>query len=93
MFKLSIETRLACLYGFETKQDVTSSLLASRIGRVASVLAELFCIGRVYHSYDSNRFCHKHTVLLTLNMVEWWKSYCNHVFFKVSKKLVGAQNL
>ena len=46
MFELSIETRLPCLNGFEEKQDMTSSLLAEAIGRVASVFAELFCIGR-----------------------------------------------
>ena len=28
MFELSIETCLPCLYGFEIKQDITSSLLA-----------------------------------------------------------------
>ena len=39
-FELLIETCLPCLYWFEMKQDMTSSLLADRIGRVASVMAE-----------------------------------------------------
>ena len=34
------------------------------IGRVASVLTELLCIGLVCRSYDSGRFCHINTVLL-----------------------------
>ena len=37
------------------------------IGRVASVLAELLCIGRKCHSYDSDRICHINTVLLIVN--------------------------
>ena len=61
MFEMLIETRLPCLYGLEKKQDMTSSLLTESY-RVASVLAELLCIGRVYHSYDSDRFCHIHAV-------------------------------
>ena len=36
------------------------------IGRAASVLAELL-YGRVYRSYDSDRFCHINTVLLIVN--------------------------
>ena len=72
IFELSIETHLSGLYGLEKKQDMTSSYLAepywpSRIGRVASVLAELPCIGRVCHSYDSDCFCHVHTILLIVN--------------------------
>ena len=63
MFELSVETRLSCLYGLEKKQDMTSSLLAES----SSVLAELLCIGRVCHSYDSDCFCHIHTVLLIVN--------------------------
>ena len=37
-------------------------------GRVASVLAESLCIGRVCQSYDSDRLCHIHTVLLIVNI-------------------------
>ena len=53
---------------------MTSSLLAESylpngncIGRVASILAELLCTGRVCRSYDSDRFCHINTVLLIVN--------------------------
>ena len=54
---------------------MTSSLLAESyrptsgcIGRVATVMTELLlCIGRVCHSYDSNRFCHINAVLLIVN--------------------------
>ena len=73
ILELSIKTRPPCMYGCEKKQ-VTSLLLAESyrptfgcIGGVASVLAELLCIGRVCHSYDSDRFCHKNTVLLIVN--------------------------
>ena len=31
---------------------------------MADVLAELLCIGRDCHSYDSDHFCHINTVLL-----------------------------
>ena len=58
------------------KETMTSSLLAESYGPscicnsgVASVLAELLCIGRVCRSYESNRFCHIDTVLLTLNLI------------------------
>ena len=37
------------------------------IGRVASVLAEILCIGRVCRSYDLDSFCHTNTVSLTVN--------------------------
>ena len=53
---------------------MTSSLLAEAyrpscvcIGRVASVLAELLCIGRFCRSFDPDRFCHINTVLLIVN--------------------------
>ena len=56
------------------KEKMTLSLLADSyrlscvgIGRVAFVLAELLCNGRVCHSYDSDRFCHINTVLLIVN--------------------------
>ena len=69
MFELLIETRLPCLYRLEKKQEMTSSLLAESywpscvsIGPVASVLAELLSIGRVCQSYDSDGFCHIHTI-------------------------------
>ena len=37
------------------------------IGRVASVLDEMLCIGRVCRSHDSGRFSHINTVLLKIN--------------------------
>ena len=50
---------------------MTSSLLAESywpscvcVGRVASILAELLCIGRVCRSYDSDRFCQINTVIV-----------------------------
>ena len=38
--------------------------MTSTIGRVASVLAELLCIGRVCRSYESDSFSCINTVLL-----------------------------
>ena len=56
---------------------MASSLLAESyrpscvcIGRVASVLAELLCIGRFCCTYESDRFCHINTVLLTANKTQ-----------------------
>ena len=50
---------------------MTASLLAESyrpscicIGRGASVMAELLCIGRVCGSYDSDRFCQINTILI-----------------------------
>ena len=44
-----------------------SLLLASRIGQVASILAELLCIDRECRSYDLDRICHINTLLLIVN--------------------------
>ena len=48
-------------------QDMCHRYWPSCIGRVASVQAELLCIGRVCHSYDVDCFCHINPVLLIVN--------------------------
>ena len=66
IFELSIKTRPPCLNGLE-KKHMTSLLLAVSYRLVPSVLAELLCISRVCHPYDSDSFCHINTVLLIVN--------------------------
>ena len=67
MFELSIETRLPCLYGFEKKQDMTSSFLAEPYWPSCVRIDRVLCFGRVCHSYDSDCFCHIHAVLQIVN--------------------------
>ena len=71
MLFINLNNFLPCLYGLEKKQDMTSSLAESywpscvSIGRVALYRPSL-------GSYDLDRFCHIHTVLL---MVNYYKPY------------------